>query len=148
MAPKYARLAVEKGLAEELSKRLKKIGRRYTDVVTALVRAALDLVDHGVDPVDVPHVCRIARALGLGRGGYEVGLKAGALLRAYYGPAEFLDVMTRVGPQIFGVHRAGNAFRSSDAAILATIKGLMDGVGCRTEQAEDILYVDCGLSSA
>jgi len=86
MPSKYSRLAIEKPLADEFSLKMKKIGRKPSEVVAAVLRAVIDAIDHGVDPIDMIHICRVARSIGLGKSGYEAGVNAGVLLRAYYKP--------------------------------------------------------------
>jgi hypothetical protein len=106
--------------------------------------AVIDAVEHGIDPIDMIHICRLARSIGPGKSGYEAGLNAGVLLRAYYTPQEFLEVMTRVGPQIMGVYRVGvDTFRASDPQIRETVKGLFTGIGCKCEERQELLKVRC-----
>ena len=144
MVNKYARLAVERSLADTFSQKVRKMGRKPSDVISAALKAVIDAVDHGVDPIDMIHICRIARSVGIGRGGYEVGLNAGALLRAYYTPQEFLEVLTRVGPQAMGVYRiAPGVFRINDPQLRETVRGLLTGMGCRCEESQEILKVVC-----
>lgn len=144
MPSKYARIAVNRSLAEEFFLKVKRVGRKPSEVISALLSATVDAIDHGYDPLDIIHICRIARSIGLGRGGYEVGLNAGALLRAYYKPKEFLDVMTKVGPQMMGVHRVGpGTFRVNDPQVRETVKGLFEGIGCRCEEHSEFITVRC-----
>ncbi len=141
---KYARLAVDKSIAEEFYKRLRRIGRRSTDVLNAVLSAVNDAIYHGYDPVDMVHICRIARSLGLGRAGYSNGYSAGLLLRAYYSPRDFLDVLTRVGPQIFSAYRTGpDTFKCVDGEARETLRGILEGLGCRTGVDGEVIRVHC-----
>jgi hypothetical protein len=145
MPSKYSRLAVERPLADEFSLKVRRIGRKPSEVVTAVLTAVIDAVDHGIDPIDMVHICRVARSIGPGRSGYETGVNAGILLRAYYKPNEFLEVMARVGPQIMGIYRvAPNTFRATDPQIRETVKGLFTGMGCRCEEQQELLKIHCG----
>jgi len=144
MPSKYSRLAVERPLAEEFSLKVKRIGRKPSEVVTAVLSAVIDAVDHGVDPIDMVHICRIARSIGPGRSGYEAGVNAGVLLKAYYKPKDFLEVMARIGPQIMGTYRVTpDTFRVADAQVRETVKGLFAGMGCRCEEQQELLKVQC-----
>jgi hypothetical protein len=145
MPSKYSRLAVERPLADEFSLKVRRIGRKPSEVVTVALTAVIDAVDHGIDPIDMIHVCRVARSIGPGRSGYEAGVNAGVLLRAYYKPKEFLEVMARVGPQVMGVYRvAPDLFRITDPQVRGTVKGLFTGIGCRCEEQRELLKVICG----
>ena len=145
MPSKYSRLAVERPLADEFSLRVRRIGRKPSEVVTAVLAAVIDAVDHGIDPIDMIHICRVARSIGPGRSGYEAGINAGVLLRAYYKPKDFLEVMARIGPQIMGVYRvAPDLFRITDPQVRETVKGLFTGIGCRCEEQQELLKVICG----
>jgi len=144
MPSKYSRLAVERPLADEFSLKVKRIGRKPSEVVTAVVTAVIDAIDHGIDPIDMVHICRVARSIGPGRSGYEAGVNAGVLLRAYYKPKEFLEVMARIGPQIMGAYRlAPDAFRVTDVQVRETVKGLFTGMGCRCEEEQELLKIRC-----
>lgn len=144
MPSKYARIAVERSLADEFFLKVRKIGRKPSEVVSAVFSAVLDAIEHGYDPLDMIHICRIARSIGPGRGGYEVGLNAGVLLRAYYTPKELVEVLTRIGPQVMGIYRVGpNTFRASDAQIRETVKGIFTGIGCKAEAQGEFLTVTC-----
>jgi hypothetical protein len=144
MPSKYSRLAVERPLADEFSLKVRRIGRKPSEVVTAVLTAVIDAVDHGIDPIDMVHICRVARSIGPGRAGYEAGANAGVLLRAYYKPKEFLEVMTRIGPQIMGAYRvAPDLFRITDPQVRGTVKGLFTGIGCRCEEQQELLKVVC-----
>lgn len=144
MPSKYSRLAVAKPLADEFSLRIKRIGRKPSEVVAAVLSAVIDAVDHGVDPMDMIHICRVARSIGLGKSGYEAGLSAGVLLRAYYKPKEFIEVIAKVGPQMMGVYRVTHGtFRVTDSQIRETVKGLFIGIGCRCEEHQEFLKVHC-----
>ncbi len=141
---KYARLAVDRAIAEELYRQLRRIGRRTTDVLNAVLSAVNDAIYHGYDPIDMVHICRIARSLGLGRTGYSNGYNAGLLLRAYYSPRDFPDVLARVGPQIFGAYRAGpDTFRCSDGEVRETLRGMLEGLGCKATADGEMLKVRC-----
>jgi len=145
MPSKYSRLAVERPLADEFSLKVRRIGRKPSEVVTAVLTAVIDAVDHGIDPIDMIHICRVARSIGPGRAGYEAGVNAGVLLRAYYKPKDFLEVMARIGPQIMGVYRvAPDLFRITDPQVRGTVKGLFTGIGCRCEEQQELLKVVCG----
>jgi len=144
MPSKYSRLAVKKPLADEFSLKMKRIGRRPSEVVAAVLSAVIDAVDHGVDPMDMIHICRVARSIGIGRSGYEAGVNAGVLLRAYYKPREFLEVMSRIGLQTMGAYRvAPDVFRITDPQVRETVKGLFTGFGCRCEEQQELLKVVC-----
>lgn len=144
MPGKYARLAVDRTLAEEFSIKVKKIGRRPSEVIEAALHALLDAVDHGIDPIDMVHICRIARSIGPGKSGYEVGVNAGVLLRAYYKPAEFLEIIARVGPQILSAYRVGpDVFRVPDGQVRTTLCGIFTGVGCQCREEQEFLKVNC-----
>ena len=57
MPSKYSRLAVERPLADEFTLKVKRIGRKPSEVVTVALTAVIDAVDHGIDPLDmVPHM--------------------------------------------------------------------------------------------
>lgn len=145
MPSKYSRLAVEKPLADEFSLKMKKIGRKPSEVVAAVLRAVIDAIDHGVDPIDMIHICRVARSIGLGKSGYEAGVNAGVLLRAYYKPREFLEIMSRIGPQMLGAYWvAPDIFRITDPQVRETVKGLFTGIGCKCEEQQESLKVICG----
>ncbi len=145
MPSKYSRLAVEKPLADEFSLKVKRIGRKPSEVVAAVLRAVIDAIDHGIDPIDMIHICRVARSIGLGRSGYEAGVNAGVLLRAYYKPREFLEIMSRIGPQMLGAYRvAPDIFRITDPQVRETVKGLFTGIGCKCEEQQEFLKVVCG----
>ena len=144
MPSKYSRLAVEKPLADEFSLKMKKIGRKPSEVVAAVLRAVIDAIDHGIDPIDMIHICRVARSIGPGRAGYEAGVNAGVLLRVYYKPKEFLEVMARIGPQVMGVYLvAPDIFRITDPQVRETVKGLFTGIGCKCEEQQEFLKVVC-----
>jgi len=144
MPSKYSRLAVERPLADEFSLKVRRIGRKPSEVVTAVLAAVIDAVDHGIDPIDMVHICRVARSIGPGRASYEAGVNAGVLLRAYYKPKEFLEVMARIGPQIMGAYRvAPDSFRITDPQVRGTVKGLFTGIGCRCEEQQELLKVVC-----
>jgi len=144
MPSKYSRLAVERPLADEFSLKVKRIGRKPSEVVTAVLAAVIDAVDHGIDPIDMVHICRIARSIGPGRSGYEAGVNAGVLLRAYYKPKEFLEIMARIGPQIMGAYRvAPDIFRVTDPQVRETVRGLFTGMGCRCEEEQELLKIRC-----
>jgi len=144
MPSKYSRLAVERPLADEFSQKVKRIGRKPSEVVAAVLTAVIDAVDHGIDPVDMVHICRIARSIGPGRSGYEAGVNAGVLLRAYYKPKEFLEIMARIGPQIMGAYRvAPDIFRVTDPQVRETVRGLFTGMGCRCEEEQELLKIRC-----
>jgi hypothetical protein len=144
MPSKYSRLAVERPLADEFSLKVRRIGRKPSEVVTAVLTAVIDAVDHGIDPIDMIHICRVGRSIGPGRSGYEAGINAGVLLRAYYKPKEFLEVMARIGPQIMGAYRvAPDLFRITDPQVRETVKGLFTGIGCRCEEQQELLKVVC-----
>ena len=144
MPSKYSRLAVEKSLADEFSLKVKRTGRKPSEVVAAVLSAVIDAIDHGVDPIDMIHICRIARSIGLGRSGYEAGVNAGVLLRTYYKPREFLEIMSRVGPQMLGAYRvAPDIFRITDPQVRETVKGLFTGIGCKCEERQEFLKVVC-----
>jgi hypothetical protein len=144
MPSKYSRLAVEKSLADEFSLKVKRTGRKPSEVVAAVLSAVIDAIDHGVDPIDMIHICRIARSIGLGRSGYEAGVNAGVLLRAYYKPREFLEIMSRVGPQMLGAYRvAPDIFRITDPQVRETVKGLFTGIDCKCEEQQEFLKVVC-----
>jgi len=144
MPPKYSRVAVEKPLADEFSLKIKRIGRKPSEVVTAVLSAAIDAVDHGMDPIDMIHICRVARSIGPGKSGYEAGVNAGILLRAYYKPKEFIEIIARVGPQIMGVYRVTHdTFRVADSQIRETVKGLFVGIGCKCDEQQEFLKVHC-----
>lgn len=144
MPPKYSRLAVEKPLADEFSLKVRRTGRKPSEVVRAVITAVIDAIDHGFDPVDMVHICRIARSIGPGKAGYEAGVKAGLLLRAYYAPREFLDVLAKVGPQILGTYKvAPNAFRVNDQQVKETLRGVLTGLGCSCEEQQELLFVRC-----
>jgi len=144
MPSKYSRLAVERPLADEFSLKVRRIGRKPSEVVTAVLTAVIDAVDHGIDPIDMIHICRVARSIGPGRSGYEAGVNAGVLLRAYYKPKELLEVMARIGPQIMGAYRvAPDLFRITDPQVRGTVKGLFTGIGCRCEEQQELLKVVC-----
>jgi hypothetical protein len=145
MPSKYSRLAVERPLADEFSLKVRRIGRKPSEVVAAVLTAVIDAVDHGIDPIDMIHICRVARSIGPGRAGYEAGVNAGVLLRAYYKPKEFLEVMARIGPQIMGAYRvAPDVFRVTDPQVRETVKGLFTGIGCKCEEQQEFLKVACG----
>ncbi|MFN7106389.1 MAG: hypothetical protein ACK4M3_07405 [Pyrobaculum sp.] len=137
--PRYARLAVDHTLAQQFHQKMKKIGKKPAEVITAVLSAAVEIVDHGYDPADMIHICRIVRALGVGRGGYSQGLAAGRQLRLYYTPTEFLEVLTRVGSKALGFYKTGPDTYKADPHIADTIKGLLAGVGCHIE--EDGIYI-------
>jgi len=144
MPQRYARLAVDQALAQEFSQKVKKVGRKPSEVVEAAIQALIDAVDHGIDPIDLMHICRITRSIGPGRSGYEVGVNAGMLLRAYYTPREFFEIVTRVGPQIMSAYRVGNnVFRVGDPQMRATLCGLFVGIGCNCRERGDFLEVEC-----
>ncbi|AAL64476.1 hypothetical protein PAE2842 [Pyrobaculum aerophilum str. IM2] len=144
MPSKYARIAVERSIAEEFSLKIRKIGRRPSEVISAVFSAVIDAVDHGYDPLDMIHICRIARNIGIGRAGYEVGVNAGMLLKAYYKPKEFLDIMARIGPQVMGVYRVSpDTFRANDPQVRDTVKGLFAGIGCKSEEWQEFIKVNC-----
>ncbi|MEM1924446.1 MAG: hypothetical protein QXH44_05105 [Pyrobaculum sp.] len=144
MPQKYSRLAVERPLADEFSHKVRKTGRKPSEVIRAVLTAVIDAIDHGLDPVDMLHICRIARSIGPGRSGFENGQKAGVLLRAYYTPREFLEVLAKIGPQILGVYKVGpDMFRINDVQVKETIRGVLAGLGCGSEERQEFLIVKC-----
>ncbi|MFN3805017.1 MAG: hypothetical protein ACK4SY_08165 [Pyrobaculum sp.] len=143
--PKYARLAVDYSLARQFYQKMKKIGKKPAEVVTAVLSTAVEVVDHGYDPIDMIHICRIVRALGVGRGGYSQGLAAGRQLRLYYTPAEFLEILTRVGPKALGLYKTGPDTYKADPETAETIKGLLAGIGCHVEQDGNYIKPKCTL---
>ncbi|ACB39300.1 hypothetical protein [Pyrobaculum neutrophilum] len=143
MVREYSRLALRKDLAEEFYRAVKNLGRKPSEVLEFIIQAAVDSINHGVDPIDMVHICRLARSLGLGRGGYEVGKEAGVLLRAYYSPEEFLEILTRVGPKVFHANRVGpNAFRVNNATIRETLRGILEGIGYKVRVEGDMVFLD------
>lgn len=143
MPRQYARLAVDRELAEGFYRGVRNLGRKPSEVLEYLLKAAVDAIDHGIDPIDMVHICRLARSLGLGRGGYEVGREAGILLRAYYSPEELLEILTRVGPKILHANRVGpRAFRVNDPIARETVRGILEGIGYRVTTNEDIITLE------
>ncbi|CCC81824.1 hypothetical protein [Thermoproteus tenax] len=143
MPRQYARLAVDRELADEFHRGVKSLGRKPSEVLEHLLKAAVDAIEHGIDPIDMIHICRLARSLGLGRGGYEVGREAGILLRAYYRPEELLEILTRIGPKILHTNRVGpRAFRVSDPIARDTVRGILEGMGYRAAADEDIITIE------
>lgn len=144
MPREYARIAIARELAEEFYRGVKSLGRKPSEVLEYLIKTAVDAMNHGIDPIDMVHICRLARSLGLGRGGYEAGKEAGILLRAYYSPSEFLDILTRIGPKVLQANRVGPyTFRVNDRASRETLRGILEGIGCKTETDGEAIKVEC-----
>ncbi|MEL9991362.1 MAG: hypothetical protein QXP98_07760 [Thermoproteus sp.] len=144
MPNRYVRLAVERSIANDFYKKIRKIGRKPSEVINAMMSAVVDAIDHGIDPLDMIHICRIARSVGIGRSGFDIGLRAGVLLRAYYTPTQLVDVLSRIGPAVLGIYRVGaNAFRATDERSRETARGLLVGIGCKAEADHELLRINC-----